>query len=60
MVDAAYPNLHEDNPVMLGALPFYHIFGTLSGILPFLHPLIETTQVLSSCYTSPTRGACQW
>lgn len=27
MCDIAYPDVHEDNPVMLGVLPFYHIYG---------------------------------
>lgn len=59
MVNAAYPVVGDTNPTMLGALPFYHIYGKSSlqhESCPFLTSML---QVQSSCYISRSRAACQ-
>ncbi|EKM53456.1 uncharacterized protein PHACADRAFT_125215 [Phanerochaete carnosa HHB-10118-sp] len=56
MVDISYPNLHEPNPVMLGSLPFYHIYG----VFKLLHfPFIRGIPVVIMQKFDIT-DACKW
>ncbi|GJE91445.1 acyl--CoA ligase [Phanerochaete sordida] len=56
MVNVSYPSLNEPNPVMLGALPFYHIYG----VVKLLHfPFTRGMPVVIMQKFDPV-DACRW